>query len=226
MKTNAAIAVQSPRAMRLTPAALKHQRGMGATIVLFTIALIVLVGAALAYASRGNPSAQNTQGARVFAGVLLKQSADYRDGYSRFIFDGRDPATMTFNTALGATTDLFNPTLQLSTYQPPPSQATTVVSPTLPAWLYNVNAAVDGVGTTAPESITYVPAVTEVVCAQVNFQMYGSLVIPTSTLANSAAVGTSGATITTASPATPGRASGCIKLADNTHLFYSTLGEG
>lgn len=225
MKTSAASTGKYMVSKRFQNAALVRQRGMGATIVLFTIALIVLVGAALAYASRNNPRALDTQGAKVFAGVLLKQSADYRDGYSRFIFDGGNPSTMTFNTALGAATDLFNPTLQLASYQPPPAQATTVVPPTLPAWLFNRSAIVEGVGTTAADSITFVPAVTDAVCAQLNSQMYGTTVIPTTTLADAAAAAAANAAFTT-TPSTSGRSNGCIKLADGSNLFYSTLGEG
>ena len=85
---------------------LSSQRGMGATIILFTIALIVLVGAALAYGSRGNSKAFSNESAKVFSSVLLKQSAEYRDAYNRYIFDGGIAANMTFDTA--ATTGLMS----------------------------------------------------------------------------------------------------------------------
>ena len=193
---------------------------MGATIILFTIALIVLVGAALAYASRGNPSAINTQGARVYAGVILKQSADYRDAYSRFLFEGGNATTMTFNAANLPAGDLFNPTAQFGTYQAPPPQS--MNNGATAAWLYNNNIVVQGVGTPAPESVTYVPDVSLGVCAEVNNQLYGSTTVPASTTVASSALVTPG-TAFDANP--PGRAAGCFKTSDNKYVVYATLGE-
>ncbi|MES2830368.1 MAG: hypothetical protein V4695_00050 [Pseudomonadota bacterium] len=225
MKTSAASKGNYIASPQFRTASLAGQRGMGATIVLFTIALIVLVGAALALASRGNPSAINTQGGKVYSGVLLKQSADYRDGYSRFIFDGGNPATMTFNTALNANTDLFNPTLQLAVYQAPPAQATPLAADNV--WRYNGAVTLDGVGTAAgTESITYVSGITREVCAQANFQMYGTTDVPVSTVADAAAAAVANVNFPATAPATPGRANGCMELADGSFLFFSTLGEG
>ncbi len=225
MKTSAASKGKYRVSTRFQAAAIARQRGMGATIVLFTIALIVLVGAALAYASRGNPTAINAQGARVFSGVLLKQSADYRDGFSRFIFNGGTAATMTFRAPGLPAGDLFNPADQLTNYQAPPAQATTL--PADNVWLYNGLVTVDGVGTAAgTESITYVAGLTREVCEQVTNQMYGTTVIPTSPLGDPTAVAAANADFAATTPATPGRANGCIQLGDLSFLFYSTLGEG
>jgi len=224
MKT-AASNIKHTASKRFQNVKLAKQKGMGASIVLFTIALIVLVGAALAYASRGNPAAMNTQSARVYSGVMLKQSADYRDGYSRYIFDGGNPSTMTFNTALNTPTDLFNPASQFAIYQAPPSQATTL--PADNVWKYNGTVTLDGVGTAAgTESITYVSGLTLAVCAQANNQMFGTTAIPTSAVADPAAANAAfGAT----TPPTSGRANGCVQLGTGAgikYLFYSTLGEG
>jgi hypothetical protein len=204
---------------RIASTGARHQRGMGATIVLFTIALIVLVGAALAYASRDNPTSISTQSARIYAAVLLKQSADYRDAYSRFIFDGGDASTMTFDQT--ASVGLFNPTTQYGTYQLPPAQA--VASGTTPAWSYNGSVLVNGVGTpTGAESITYVMGLSATVCGEVNNQLYGSATIPDVT-PTSVQVAASGTTIDV-TPA--GRSIGCFKTAaPSKYVFYSTLGE-
>lgn len=197
------------------------QRGMGATIILFTIALIVLVGAALAYANRGGNSAVTVQGSRVYSAVLLKQSADYRDAYSRFVFDGGNGNTMTFNAAGLPAGDLFTPATQYGVYQAPPPQALTAGSPI--TWLYNANVLITGIGTTTgPESMTYVPRLTLDVCAQINNQMYGSTAIPTATVA-STALATAGTTVDT-SPSV-GRSIGCFQTTDNVYVFYSTLAE-
>jgi hypothetical protein len=201
-----------------------RQAGMGATIVLFTIALIVLVGAALAYASRGNPSAVTTQSARVYSSVMMQQSADYRDAYSRFIFDGGVASTMTFNTATTATTDLFHPASQFGSYQTPPPQALTLTGAQTAQWLYNNNVTVTDVGTTAADSITFVPYVNKGVCEELNFQLYGvKAAAPTSTVAASDLIAGTAATITT-TPATA-RSSGCIQEAGGGYVFYSTLAE-
>lgn len=224
MKISAATRGKCITSPQFRSASRASQRGMGATIVLFTIALIVLVGAALAYASRGNPVALNTQGAKVFAGVMLKQSADYRDGYSRYIFDGGISSAMTFKATGLPTGDLFNPASQYSVYQPPPAQAT--ILPADNAWLYNNNVTLDSVGTaTGIETITLVSGLTKTVCEQANNQMFGTIVIPTSTLATATAAKTSGAAFGVTTPGTPGRSSGCIQLGDSSYLFYSTLGE-
>ncbi len=197
-----------------------RQRGMGATIILFTIALIVLVGAALAYASRGNPSAINTQGARVYSGVILKQSADYRDAYSRFVFDGGNASTMTFNIPPLAVGDLFNPTAQYGTYQAPPPQSMNGAAAAV--WLYNKQVVVNGVGTTAAESVTYVPDVSLAVCEEINNQLYGGKTIPTSATVASSALVTNG-TVFDATPV--GRAAGCFQTSDGKYVVYATLGE-
>lgn len=196
-----------------------HQRGMGATIVLFMIALIALVGAALAYANRGNPARISSESARVFSAVLLKQSADFRDAYSRFVFDGGDVATMTFNAAGVPAGDLFNPATQYGVYQAPPAQA--LAPGAVVARRYNRSIAVTGIGSTAPESIAWLADVAQPVCAQVNNQMYGTPAIPLAALTQ-AEVGAPGSTISLA-PA--GRATGCFATADNRFVFYSTLGE-
>jgi hypothetical protein len=198
------------------------QRGMGATIILFTIALIVLVGAALAYANRGGTSAVNVQGARVYSAVLLKQSADYRDAFSRFVFDGGNTATMTFNAANLPPGDLFAPSTQYGTYQAPPPQSLIPGGSLL--WSYNSNVLVSGIGTPAgPESIVYVQKLTPETCAQINNQMYGTTVIPAATIA-STALATAGTAIDTSATVT-GRATGCMVTTDGVYVFYSTLAE-
>lgn len=202
---------------------LTRQRGMGATIILFTIALIVLVGAALAYASRGNPTAINTQGARVYSGVLLKQSADYRDAYSRYVFDGGVPGSMTFNASGLPTGDLFNPATQYGNYQAPPAQA--MATGATAQWLYNKSITVTGVATGAADSVTYIPDVTQTVCSEVNNQMYGTPAVPISTgVALAAMAAASGTVIDTAASVT-NRASGCFQTTDGKFVVYSTLAE-
>lgn len=202
---------------------LARQRGMGATIILFTIALIVLVGAALAYASRGNPSAINTQGARVYSGVLLKQSADYRDAYSRYIFDGGVAANMTFNASGLPAGDLFNPTTQYGNYQAPPAQA--MATGATPQWMYNKTIVVTGVGTATADSVTYIPDVTAATCGEVNNQMYGTSTIPVSTgVADLAAMATA-STVIDAVATAGNRASGCFQTVNGKYVVYSTLAE-
>lgn len=221
MKTIAAHQGKSTGSSRFPHATPVRQRGMGATIVLFTIALIVMVGAALAYASRSNPSAINVQGAKVYSGILLKQSAEFRDAFSRYAFSGANTATMTFNAAGLPAGDLFTPSDQFGNYQTPPPQATT--APTTPSnWLYNANVPVLGIGTAAGESIVYVPDVNLATCQAVNLQMYGTTVIPVSTTVTTSNLATAG----TAFDATPGgRATGCFQITGGTYVFYSTLNE-
>ena len=202
---------------------MRHQRGMGATIILFTIALIVLVGAALAYASRGNPSAIGREGAKVYTAVLLKQSAEYRDAFSRFVFDGGNAGTMTFNATGLPPGDLFNPAAQLGTYQAPPPQVTT--TPTATAlWKYNNNIVVTGVGTGGSESLTYVTGLTLAACQAVNNQMYGTTSVPTTTIA-AAALATGGTVVALTPSTADGRASGCFQDSAAADVFYSSLGE-
>ena len=207
---------------------LPRQRGMGATIVLFTIALIVLVGAALAYASRDNPSALTTQGAKLYAGVLLKQSADYRDAYSRFIFDGKSAASMTFHAATPTANDLFYPPAQYGSYQSPPPQATTNdVAPVTVAWQYHPAVAVTDIGTSAAESIAFVGDLTLATCQQINTQLYGSSTVPVAGIAMGALLvpGSPTAIDYPATAALNGRASGCFATTDTKYVFFSTLGE-
>ena len=203
---------------RFSPVALRRQGGMGATIILFTIALIVLVGAALAYASRGNPSSMSTQSARVYAGLLLKQTGDFRDAYSRYIFDGKAAGTMTFNATGLPSTDLFYPTGQYGNYQAPPTAA--MANAATPQWLYNNNIAVAGVGTATADSVAYVPDVTLAVCQEVNRQMYGVITIDVPSVATISAM-----TSATTLAVTSGRASGCFVTTDTKYIVYTTLGE-
>ena len=199
----------------------RRQTGLGATVILFTIALLILVGAALAYANRGNTGTINVQGAKVYSAVLLKQSADYRDAYSRFVFDGGNAATMTFNAAGLPAGDLFNPTTQYGVYQAPPPQA--MNGGAAAAWSYNANVLVKGVGTDpGPEVLTYVPNLTQAVCQQINNQMYGTTAIPVATIA-STALATSGTAVDTTP--TVGRSTGCFATTDTVYVFYSTLAE-
>ena len=200
-----------------------RQGGIGATIVLFTIALIVLVGAALAYASRGNPSAISLQGAKVLASVMLKQTADYRNAYYRYVLDSGDPALMTFHTgAANAATELFNSVAQYGFYQAPPPQAVVMGSPA-PNWVYKDQASVPGVGAGGIGSLIYVPAMTREACIEVNRQLYGIRVVPDNT--------TAGAALTAAGAVTfdaslNGEATGCYhSTADDNYVFYATLNE-
>ena len=200
---------------------LGRQRGMGATIILFTIALIVLVGAALAYASRGNPSAANVQGGKVYASVLLKQSADYHDAYSRFIFDGGNAANMTFNITPATANELFNPSTQYGTYQAPPPQS--VIPPAVATWLYKNNAKVPGVGSGGPGSMIFVANVTQEACTETNQQLYGVRSIPTSATTVASLTGTGAVTLDVS---LNGRATGCFVNTEATNVFYVTLNEG
>ena len=202
---------------------LASQRGMGATVVLFTIALIVLVGAALAYASRDNPTAITTQSAKLQAALLLKQSADYRDAYSRFIFDGKDAATMTFNApvAPNEARDLLFPASQYGSYQSPPAAA--MASGTGGSWAYNQAVDVTGVGTSGAntDSVVYVDNVAITVCEQVNAQLYGVAAV------DPASITLSDLSAPAAWGVTSGRSVGCFKNLSGTphYVFYATLAE-
>ena len=184
-----------------------RQGGIGATIVLFTIALIMLVGAALAYASRSNPSTISVQGAKVHASVMLKQTADYRNAYNnRYVLDSNSPLLMTFRTgAANAVTELFNGVMQYGIYQAPPPQAVTAGSPA-PDWLYKNQARVPGIGFGGIGSLIYVPAITREACIEVNQELYGLRTVPDNA--------TSGTTLAGAGAVTfdislAGRATGC-----------------
>ena len=200
-----------------------RQGGIGATIVLFTIALIMLVGAALAYASRGNPSAITAQGAKVRASVMLKQTADYRNAFNRYVLDSGDPALMTFHTgAANAATELFNTITQYGTYQAPPPQSVVQGSPT-PNWRYKDQARVPGVGTGGIGSLIYVPAMTRDACIEVNHQLYGTRTVPDNATAG-AALTAAGTVLFDAS--LNGQATGCYhSTADDNYVFYATLNE-
>ncbi len=198
---------------------LSRQRGMGATIILFTIALIVLVGAALAYGSRGNSKAFSNESAKVMSSVLLKQSAEYRDAYNRYIFDGGSATTMKFDAT--SPDGLFNSTKQYGIQQDPPAKAfLTPASPT--PWDYSDKVIVTGIGTGSADSIVYAAGLIQEVCEQINTQLYGG----TAAVTKEAAIATvaalkAGSTITSSA----GKATGCIQLNDLTYVFYSTLAE-
>jgi hypothetical protein len=197
-----------------------RQRGMGATVILFTIALIVLVGAALAYGSRGNTKAFTNESAKVFSSVLLKQSGEYRDAYNRYIFDGGNAGLMTFTNALTVYA-LFNSNKQYGIEQDPPSKA---FASTATTWKYNNTVVVTGVGSSSPDSIVYLTGISPDVCTQINTQMYGLSAIPVESLADASAL-VAPATPTIASLSYTGRATGCVQLADSSYVFYSTLAE-
>lgn len=197
-----------------------RQRGMGATIILFTIALIVIVGAALAYATRGNPKSITTQSAKTQSGVVLKQSADYRDAYARFLFEGGVASTMTFNAVSPTVLDLFFPASQYGSYAPPPAQI--MANSATPQWVYNNSVIVTGVGSTAADSIAYVPDVLLGVCTEINNQMYASPTIPVSSVVALANLATNGITL---DATVSGRASGCFQTTDTKYVIYTTLGE-
>ncbi len=207
-----------------------HQRGMGATAILFTIALIILVGAALAYASRGNPNAINTQSAKIQAALVLKQGGDYRDAYSRYISEGGVAGSMTWDTA---STGLFNSTTQYGIYMAPPVQAMALNSGTYATAQWRYNKAIDlaNVGTSSNDSIAYIPDVALTVCEEINNQLYGTKSIPpsgsvafsavTDTLAALDAAATGGAAGTPGA----GKAVGCFKTSDAKYVAYTALAE-
>jgi hypothetical protein len=199
-----------------------QQRGMGATVILFTIALIVLVGAALAYGSRGNSKAFTGESAKVMSSVLLKQSAEYRDAYNRFIFDGGNAVTVTLDNA---TTGLFEPSKQYGIKQDPPLKAFETAAAQI--WLMSKLVAIPGVGTGIASTVTFLPGLQVDVCKQVNLQLYGSDVIPDeSTPLSAATIGSAGGLM--ASATSTGRAAGCVKTAGTAatqYVFYSTLAE-
>jgi hypothetical protein len=198
---------------------LSKQHGMGATIILFTIALIVLVGAALAYGSRGNSKAFSNESAKIMSSVLLKQSAEYRDAYNRYIFDGGTAAAMKFDAT--SPDGLFNSTKQYGIQQDPPAKAF-VTPASLTPWDYSDKVIVTGVGSGTADSIVYVAGVTQEVCEQINTQLYGG----TSAATKEAAIATVVAMKATSTiTSSAGKATGCIQLNDLTYVFYSTLAE-
>jgi hypothetical protein len=198
-----------------------RQRGMGATIVLFTIALIVLVGAALAYGSRGNSRAFSNESAKVMSSVLLKQSAEYRDAYNRYIFDGGVAGDMSFTvTAVSPAKALFDPVKQYGSLQAAPSDALSAAGAA--DWAYKKNAALTGVGGTSADSIVYVTNVKEDVCKQINKQMYGD---DLATTPHSLGIALSAIGAAVALDITAGRVTGCEITSDSIYVFYSTLAE-
>lgn len=199
---------------------LAGQHGMGAAMILFTIALIVLAGAALAYASRGNASLVNSQQARAQAAVVLKQAANYRDAYNRYVYDGNSPATVTFDTT--PSTGLFLPSALYGTYLAPPPQAMNGVA--VAQWLFNKSIVVNNIGTAASDTIAYVPDVASAVCGEVNNQLYGTAAIPTSGAQTVALMAGSVTPIDSVANAT-NRPIGCFKGFDNKYFIFAALGE-
>ncbi len=197
-----------------------RQRGMGATIILFTIALIVLVGAALAYGSRGNSKAFTGESAKVMSSLLLKQSAEHRDAYNRYIFDGGKAslAELTVTADVG----LFDPNKSYGIKQDPPLKAFDEPVPaTPPIWLMSRAVNIPGVGTGTAATVAFVSGLKIEVCSQINLQLYGLASIPTEslTLTGSALSGTM-------SSASSGRYTGCVAFGTTpNYLFYSTLSE-
>ncbi|MDY7572985.1 hypothetical protein [Actimicrobium sp. CCI2.3] len=203
---------------------LSKQRGMGATVILFTIALIVLVGAALAYSSRGSSKSLSVESAKVYSAIILKQSGEYREAYNRFIFDGNSASTMTFDTTSG--TGLFDPNKQYGINQSAPAQAITTGA-TDAAWQYNKSIFVSGIGidtTGGADSIVYLNKLSLAACQQINLQMYGDPIgttIPSATIALADFAINNGTKTITAG----GRATGCVATSDPFYIFYSTLAE-
>jgi hypothetical protein len=207
------------------PQHLSRQRGMGATIVLFTIALIVLVGAALAYGSRGNSKAFTGESAKVMSSVLLKQSAEYRDAYNRYIFDGGNATNVQFNaTVTVPVTGLFDPTKSYGSEQDPPLKA--FAKPVAQKWAISKVVTVTGLGA-GKATMVYVLGLQVDVCAQVNAQLYGDPSIPDELTLDDTTIASTNATI---GATVGGRSTGCVKITSTTlntpYMFYSTLAKG
>lgn len=84
----------------------KNQRGFAVAPLLLAVALIGVLMAGFAMASRGTSSNANTESVKVNAGLLLKQATDYRDAASRYMADG-----MIVPVAAGTeATDFLDPT--------------------------------------------------------------------------------------------------------------------
>ncbi len=202
----------------------QRQQGMAATVILFTIALIAVLGAALALAARANPTSVGLYGAKVYASVLLKQAADYRSAYSRYVLDGGSIALMTFHTgAPTSATELFNSATQYGVYQAPPPQS--FMAGNVPSdWLYKGEAKVPGVGAGGTGSLIFLPMLTRDACLEINHQLYGVRTTPDSATAGATLAAASGTVLLDATLS--GRATGCYhSTIDDNYVFYATLNE-
>lgn len=197
---------------------------MAATAILFTIALIAVLGTVLALAARANPTTLGQHSAKVYASVLFKQAADYHGAFSRYVLDGGSSASMTFHSgAPTSTTELFNTVTQYGIYQAPPPQVV-IAGAAAPDWLYKGEARVPGVGSGNIGSIIFIPSLTRDACLEINHQLYGVRTAPDSATAGAALMATTGAVVldTTLN----GRATGCYhSTADDNYVFYATLNE-
>lgn len=200
------------------------QRGF-AGVVFLVIALIAIVMAAIAAMSRNNSAGSPEQAARTNAAVILKQAADLRTGYDRMLIDGR--AAITFN-AVGDSGLFSNTTGTIYAVLPtPPATATTVVAPAVPAFTFNPNVTLPGVGPGAADAVFTVGNLTGETCRQINRMLYNDL--PTATPASSTA--TLAAWTTTPAAINDGastavnymtRSEGCIAASGGEFVYYKT----
>ncbi|MFT5531815.1 MAG: hypothetical protein ACI8WM_003008 [Burkholderiaceae bacterium] len=197
-----------------------RKRSTRVAVFLFTVALIVLAGAALVYDSRVNPEVFARANTQLVSAALLKQSAEHRDAYNRYIFDGGRAQDAVLDVT--ANVGLFDPKKSYGTKQDPPLKAfdlPAAVKP--PIWQISRTVKIPGVGTGKAATVAFVHGLKLGVCSQINLQLYGVEAIPPEAL-----ILTSTSLSGKMSKESFGRYTGCVATGTPVdYVFYSTLAE-
>jgi type II secretory pathway pseudopilin PulG len=141
--------------------------------ILFIVAILGILAAAIAASSGSFTAGSNTEKNRSYAAALLQVGTNMKNGFDRVLGNGVDHAAVTINDSLTVNdTDLFSPH---GGGVAVPSTSMAVV-PSTDVWHF-INGAVPKFGTTATERLAVI-RVEEGICDQVNNKAGGLSTTP------------------------------------------------
>jgi hypothetical protein len=203
------------------------EAGIAIGPILFIIAILAILAAAIAAGSGSFTSGTTTESNRTKASALIQIGENLKIGMDRITMEGGiDPASVDINaTNTSASNSLFSPT---GGGISPPS-ASMANNPATDQWYY-VQGPINGLGTTASETFA-VLRVASGVCAEINNRVTGTSGVPAAAELGDFAsqVTTSAQTITnwpTTGPNLTGVSTGCVNNSDTSSTgtyFYQVL---
>jgi hypothetical protein len=202
-----------------------NQRGIAIGPILFIVAILGVLAAAIAASSGSFSGSAQSEAARINAAALIQIGLNMKNGFSRMIGVGIDFDAVTINTSsTSSETDLFAPSGG-SVNVP---SVTLANNPAVDVWHFPL-ASVPQIGTSASDRLA-VLKISPALCEQINLKA-NALSIAYSNSSLAADVGDVGAASLASAAAWPipllGKESGCVHNTNTTtagYFYYIVLG--
>jgi hypothetical protein len=192
-------------------------------VILIVVAIVGVLGV-WAMSGQTNTSGSASSASDVLGSSVLNDGSAVKTAFDTLLINGAAATAITYVPATAGATNMLDPSNGI---QRPVPNSNAVGATAYPQgqWTYHTSFLVPGIGSASPDIAVVLPDVKDGVCQQINSRLYGSTVIPSSGLAESAfTTGNGGASAPSTSTALSlstvtainGWVSGCVSATGGT----------